>query len=139
MIRLVAAIAVSLVVVAVAGASEFVLPAGGKVYFKNLKDGDTVPATLKLQFGLDDLKTRAAGEDIFDRRSGHHHLIVDGAAIGAGKPVPLDARHLHFGKGQTEAEITLKPGTHTLTMQFADGAHRSYGEKWAQTITVVVR
>jgi len=52
--------------------------------------------------------------------------------------VPFDDKDLHFGKGQTEAQVTLPPGRHTLTLQIADGAHRSYGPKWSTTITVNV-
>jgi len=52
--------------------------------------------------------------------------------------VPTDAKHLHFGKGETQAQVTLPPGRHTLTLQFADGAHRSYGPKWAATVRVNV-
>ena len=70
--------------------------------------------------------------------SGHHHLIVDGRPVPPGQPVPFDDKDLHFGKGQTEAQITLPPGRHTLTLQFADGGHRSYGPKWSATITVNV-
>jgi hypothetical protein len=34
--------------------------------------------------------------------------------------IPNDFNHLHYGAGQTEAEITLKPGTHTLQLLFGD-------------------
>jgi hypothetical protein len=40
---------------------------------------------------------------------------------------------------QTETDVTLTPGKHTLTLQFADFAHKSYGEKWSQTIEVEVK
>ena len=65
-------------------------------------------------------------------------MIVDGSFIPKGKPVPADATHIHYGGGQLEADIELEPGKHTLTMQFADGAHISYGERYSTTITVIV-
>ena len=34
--------------------------------------------------------------------------------------------------------MKLEPGTHTLTLQFADGNHNSYGEAMSETITVTV-
>jgi len=34
--------------------------------------------------------------------------------------------------------VKLEPGTHTLTLQFADAKHRSFGKKFAKTITVNV-
>ena len=71
-------------------------------------------------------------------KTGHHHLIVDGAPIPAGKMVPVDAKHIHFGKGQTETVLKLTPGLHTLTLQFADGAHGSYGPNLSSTIQVTV-
>ena len=43
------------------------------------------------------------------------------------------------GKGQTEIEVTLPPGTYKLTAQFANGAHLSYGPAMSQTIKVTVR
>ena len=85
------------------------------------------------------IKIRPAGEAPDERTSGHHHLIVDGTFVPVGQPVPTDETHLHFGKGQTEMELKLFPGKHTLTLQFADGAHRSYGEPLSKTITVIVK
>jgi hypothetical protein len=35
-------------------------------------------------------------------------------------PIPNDANHRHFGLGQTEAEITLVPGQHTLQLVLGD-------------------
>jgi len=122
-----------------AAAREFRVPGvPGKVYFKNLVTGAVVPNTFKVEFGVDGLRVRPAGEDPLDHMSGHYHLIIDGRPIPPGQPVPFDDRDLHFGKGETQAQITLPPGRHTLTLQFADGAHLSYGAKWAATITVNV-
>ena len=70
---------------------------------------------------------------------GHHHIIVDGGPIREGDVIPADAAHLHFGKAQTEASVPLTPGKHKLTLQFADGLHRSLGEKLSQTIEITVK
>jgi hypothetical protein len=53
--------------------------------------------------------------------------------------IPKDAQHLHFGKGQTTAIIDLPHGKHRLTLQFADGIHRSYGSKLSATIEITVK
>jgi hypothetical protein len=53
--------------------------------------------------------------------------------------VMKDSTHLHFGKGQTVDTLKLSPGTHTLTLQFADGTHMSYGKDWSSTITITVK
>lgn len=39
------------------------------------------------------------------------------------KPVPADEHHKHFGKGQTEVQLKLAPGKHTLQLLLADFAH----------------
>ena len=51
----------------------------------------------------------------------------------------MDQNHLHFGKGQSEAELNLSPGMYNLTLQFADGYHRSYGKALSKTIQIEVK
>jgi len=96
-------------------------PAGAEVYFIDLKDGATVPAKVKLFFGLRNMGVAPAGSD--RANSGHHHLLVDAPLPPLNKPIPNDFNHLHFGAGQTEAEITLKPGQHTLQLLVGDKDH----------------
>ena len=64
---------------------------------------------------------RSAGSD--RENSGHHHLLIDTELPALDKPIPNDFNHLHFGTGQTEAEITLKPGEHTLQLLMGDKDH----------------
>ena len=40
-----------------------------------------------------------------------------------GAPVPADATHIHYGKAQTEGQVELAPGKHTLQDVFADKNH----------------
>jgi len=110
--------------------------AAGKVYFVEPKDGAMVHSPVKVVFGLEGMTIKPAGD--MTEGTGHHHLIVDGKPVAKGQVVPTDATHLHFGKGQTETELTLAPGLHTLTLQFADGAHQSYGPELSSTISVTV-
>jgi hypothetical protein len=65
--------------------------------------------------------------------------VIDGAAVPVGTVVPADEKHIHYGKGQTETQLTLPAGPHTLTLQFADGSHKSYGPEWSTTINVTVQ
>jgi len=111
-----------------------------RVFFVSPKDGDTVPATFKVEFGLDGMKVRPAGEDATDKTSGHHHILVDNEQgfIEAGQVVPKDEAHIHFGKGETSTTLTLSPGKHKLSLQLADGAHISYGKDLSASITVTV-
>lgn len=106
------------------------------VFFPNLKDGQKISSPFKLQMGVEGMQVKPAGEIV--QGTGHHHLIVDGSFLKKGTAVPADATHIHFGKGQTEYDLNLSPGKHTLTLQFADGAHRSYGQELSKTISVTV-
>jgi hypothetical protein len=106
------------------------------VYFVNLKDRDTVKSPVIVQMGVNGMEVEPAG--VYNEGKGHHHLIIDGSYIEKGVMVPKDETHIHFGKGQTSDTLKLSPGEHTLTLQFADGLHRSYGKDWSATIKVTV-
>ncbi len=110
-----------------------------RVFFIEPKNGATVAKTFKVKMGVEGLKVRPAGEAPDEVTSGHHHLLIDQQATKAGEAIAADDKHIHFGKGQTETELTLPSGKHTLTLQFADGAHRSFGPKMSQTITITVK
>lgn len=107
------------------------------VFFVEPKDGATVSSPFKVVFGVKGMAVDPAGDIKAD--SGHHHLLINLAAMPAGEAIPVDATHLHFGKAQTDAEVTLPPGQYKLTMQFANGAHVSYGPAMAATINVTVK
>jgi len=96
-------------------------PQGAAVYFINLKDGDTVTSPFKVQFGLTGMGIAPVG--VQNERTGHHHLLIDTELPPLDQPVPNDFNHLHFGNGQTEAQLTLKTGSHTLQLLFADKDH----------------
>jgi hypothetical protein len=96
-------------------------PPGAEVYFADLKDGAVVPEKLKINFGLRNMGVAPAGSDL--PNTGHHHLIVDSNLPPLNAPIPNDFKHLHFGAAQTEAEITLSPGKHTLQLVMGDKAH----------------
>lgn len=113
-------------------------PEEAGVHFVFPQEGAKIFAKSSVRFGVKGMTVTPAGQHIEDATRGHHHLIVDGAPIAQGQPVPFDDKHMHFGKGQTETEITLAPGTHTLTLQFANGAHLSYGPALSKTIRVEV-
>lgn len=94
---------------------------GTAVYFVNLKDGQTVPTTFTVNFGLKGMGVAPAGSD--KENSGHHHLIIDAELPPLDQPIPSDFNHLHFGAGQTEAEVTLPEGEHTLQLLLGDKNH----------------
>jgi Domain of unknown function (DUF4399) len=96
-------------------------PPGAAVYFIGLNDGDTLPAKATLHFGLRGMGVAPAGSD--RANSGHHHLVIDAPTPPLDAEIPNDFQHLHFGAGQTEAEISLAPGEHTLQLVFGDRNH----------------
>ena len=119
------------------------VPDSAKVFFAGL-DKDVVidpetgeeTTTVRVKFGVEGMGVEPAGE--LNEGKGHHHLIINGGPLEAGVVVPADSVNIHYGKGQTETELVLPAGEHTLTMQFADGYHRSYGEQLSVTETIVI-
>jgi hypothetical protein len=111
----------------------FVSPADGVVIRGPLVDGKV---DVKIEMGAKGVVVEPAGE--VKDGSGHHHILIDVAGVEKGTAVPTDEHHVHFGKGQTDAVVPLAPGRHALSLQFADGAHRSYGPAMTSSIAVTV-
>jgi hypothetical protein len=96
--------------------------AGAQVYIISPQDGATVPQTFTVRFGLKGMGVAPAG--VAHENTGHHHLLIDVKDLpAAGQPIPKDEQHVHFGGGQTETTVTLKPGTHTLQLELGDLNH----------------
>jgi Domain of unknown function (DUF4399) len=113
-------------------------PTGDRgVYFMEPADGATVTSPFKVKFGVKGMDIKPAGEQI--KGTGHHHLLINLDSKPEGEIIPFDEKHMHFGKGQTEAEVKLPPGNYKLTMQFADGFHLSYGKPMSTTLRVTVK
>lgn len=123
--------AVALFAVSVAASAQ------QSVSFVEPVDGATVTSPFKVKFAVSGMEIKPAGD--MSANTGHHHLLINAMSVKSGEVVPADETHLHFGKGQTEAEVKLPPGTYKLTMQFANGLHQSYGEGMSKTITVTVK
>jgi hypothetical protein len=111
-------------------------PEGAKVYFIEPADGATVPQTFLVKFGLSGMGVAPAGTD--RPATGHHHLLVNMEEMPPmDQPMTGDIRH--FGGGQTEAEITLPPGTHTLQLLLGDMNHVPHDPPvLSEKITVIV-
>ena len=114
-------VALGVTAVAVAQVKRTPSPAGAEVYFIAPKTGEAVTSPVTVRFGLKGMGVAPAGM-AFDN-AGHHHLIVDAPTPPLSGPVPADANHLHFGKGQTETSIELKSGKHTLQLVVGDQLH----------------
>jgi hypothetical protein len=107
------------------------------VYFKTPLDNQVVHSPVRLVFGLNGKRIGRLGD--LHPNLGHHDLIINGDGIPSGMPIPVDAQHLHFDKVETETQLYLTPGDYRLTLQFASGAHHSYGPTLSKTIEITVQ
>jgi hypothetical protein len=121
--KIVLSLAMLVSAAAFATAGETPAPADAKVYFIDLKDGDTVTSPVTIRFGLSGMGIAPAGVEV--PNTGHHHLIIDDKIEGEAlsEAIPMDEKHLHLGKGQTEAIVTLPKGQHTLQLVLGDWTH----------------
>ena len=113
-------------------------PKDVELYFISPKDGETVSGPVTVRFGLRGMGIAPAGVTM--ENTGHHHLLIDAPPPAFNMPVPADANHVHFGKGQTEAQVTLAPGKHTLQLLLADHLHIPHDPPiMSKPITVTVK
>ncbi len=110
-----------------------------RVFFIEPKDDANVSQEFKVVMGVAGMTVKPLGDMSPD--TGHHHLLINAENVPSGDVVPVDkpTQYMHFGKGQTETIVKLAPGKYKLTLQFADGAHRSYGESMRATLSVTVK
>lgn len=96
-------------------------PEAATVYIISPADGETVTSPVTVRFGLNEMGVAPAGVD--HGGTGHHHLVVDAELPPMGLPIPSSDQYRHFGKGQTEVELELEPGHHTLQLLLGDHIH----------------
>jgi hypothetical protein len=101
-------------------------PESAEVYFISPRDGVTVTTPVTLRMGLRGMEVAPAGVEA--EGTGHHHLLVDLALeeVDLGAPLPFTDKTVHFGAGQSEGEVVLEPGVHTLQLLFMDHRHVSF-------------
>lgn len=100
-----------------------------EVYFIGIEDGQTVTSPVLVVFGLRGMGVAPAGAE--KEMTGHHHLLINRPPLGQGEDgadelengIPSDENHVHFGGGQTETQIDLPSGTHTLQLVLGDAGH----------------
>ncbi len=96
--------------------------ANAKVYFIEPADGAVVGETFSVKFGLRGMGVAPAG--IEREHTGHHHILIDLELLpDMTKPLPANDNINHFGGGQTETTLSLKPGTHTLQLLLGNHNH----------------
>jgi hypothetical protein len=112
-------------------------PDSVELYFISPADGATVRSPVTVRFGLRGMGIAPAGVTM--ENTGHHHLLIDTALPPLDRPIPADAAHVHFGKGQTEATVVLAPGKHRLQLLLGDHLHIPHDPPVVSTpITITV-
>lgn len=112
-------------------------PAGAKVTIISPANGAMVKSLVTVQFGIEGMTLAAAATNA--PNTGHHHLLVDTDIPALDRPIPKDANHLHYGQGQTEGQVELSPGQHTLQLLLGDGNHVAHDPPVAsEQITITV-
>ncbi|MCU7806580.1 MAG: DUF4399 domain-containing protein [Candidatus Thiodiazotropha sp. (ex Semelilucina semeliformis)] len=133
-------LSVSLIFSAIAGFAH-TPPDEARVFFVELRDGDTVKSPVKIRFGIEGFGITPAGTtDKIRHQAGHYHLLVNQDTLpDLDNPIPRDAYHIHFDQGETEAHLSLPPGRHTLQLLLGDEDHEPHDPPLiSQKITIWV-
>ncbi|MDP9139607.1 MAG: DUF4399 domain-containing protein [Pseudomonadota bacterium] len=122
--------------------SELGLPqaatAGAKAYIISPQNDAEVSSPVKVLFGLSGMGVAPAG--VNQTGTGHHHLLIDSPEVDFTKSLAMTDQIKHFGGGQTEASIELKPGTHTLQLLLGDWKHQPQNPAvLSEKITITVK
>ena len=113
-------------------------PPGAAVYFISPADGAVVTSPVTVRFGLRGMGVAPAGID--SPNTGHHHLLIDADVPDMSLPLPANEHVLHFGKGQTEADVPLPASKHTLQLVLGNQLHVPHDPPvLSQKITITVK
>lgn len=97
-------------------------PETAEAYIIAPTDGDTVSQDFTVKFGLSGMGVAPAGVE--KDNTGHHHLLIDLAELPElTEPLASTDKIKHFGGGQTETQLSLEPGEHTLRLVLGDYSH----------------
>jgi hypothetical protein len=133
------ALMASTITLAIPVSAQTPAPPDAVVYIITPREGQRVRSPITVRFGLRNMGVTRAGDTT--PNMGHHHLLVDVTEpIDPNEPLPTDRKHLHFGAGQTETQLDLPPGKHTLQLVLGDAEHKPFNPVVASnrvTITVV--
>ena len=100
-------------------------PKGAKAYIISPKDGKTVGKKFTVRFGLKGMGIAPAAID--KENTGHHHLLIDVDKLpNLDLPLVATDNIRHFGGGQTEVQLELPPGKHTLQLVLGDWIHLAH-------------
>ena len=113
-------------------------PEGARVWFVSPADGAELASPVVVEFGLEGMELRHAGDA--GENSGHHHILLNTGLPRMDLPIITDDNHIHFGQGQTSVELSLEPGEHTLQLLLGDDLHIPHNPPvMSDAITITVR
>ena len=113
-------------------------PAGATVYFVSPAQGERVTSPVTVRFGLSEMGVAPAGIPI--KNTGHHHLLINVPDVpNLSEPLPSTENVKHFGLGQTQTELDLPRGAHTLRLVLGDHLHIPHSPPViSETLTITV-
>ena len=97
----------------------------GAVTFTTPEDGATVVSPVEWAADVEGFVVEPATAGLNDG-AGHLHVLVDRPFFEPGEEIPSAEDSIHYGDGQTTAEIELEPGEYTLRLQAGDALHNAY-------------
>ena len=113
---------------------------GAAVYVIHPLDGQVLNANkpIEVSFGLRGMGVAPAG--VVVEKTGHHHLLIDQQELpDLTMPLPASPQVIHFGGGQTQTEIRLARGSHTLQLVLGNQYHIPHNPPLiSEKITIVV-
>jgi hypothetical protein len=109
-----------------------------KIYFRTPLNDAVVDTTFELAFGLKNYGVAPATVNLSN--TGHFHVLINVEPPAPGVIIPADSLHRHYGGGQIETTLTLKPGRYTLRLVLADFEHKVIGPQLiSEPIRITVR
>ena len=113
---------------------------GAAVYVIHPLDGQVLDAkkAIEVSFGLRGMGVAPAG--VVVEKTGHHHLLIDQQELpDLTMPLPASPQVIHFGGGQTQTEIRLARGSHTLQLVLGNQYHIPHNPPLiSKKITIIV-
>lgn len=97
---------------------------GAQAYFTNVANNAVIETPFLLKFGLSGDWGLASIATPVPGKSGHHHLLINrDLPLDFKQALPFNEQYIHFGAGQMETMLNLKPGKYSLRLLLADDKH----------------
>jgi hypothetical protein len=100
-------------------------PSTARVEITGVEDGATVSSPVKVGFDMTGFMVIPAGtKGAMRHQGGHHHLFIDTPLPDdMDEAIPVSHSIIHFNQGETEVELDLELGAHSLQLLLGDEDH----------------